>query len=736
MPLGVLSAALAALFLPAAVVVGIGLSVVDANIDEIRSLPKVYLWLVSSFVVLWLIGLPFMLAAVRGRLEWAARGLIALGINIMLWDAFRSLWLASYLHVAVFALLEVACWVAIVRLLRRLETSTLLSYAGMFAVLQIAVITGLHVQQRGVRVVAHAFRDLVVANEDRPAHHPDPWTRLPDGAVEMRGALDASSRRWESGIAGDPSASIRFAADDASDRPIAAIPILLDAPLDTPAVAELKLRVEQGSVRLGIRSEATGSWFYRRDVGHADGAEQTVYLPIFEGAPSGVAVEIAGIAGAPVSPVVVVEAMRVHRLPARLGEVAGARHGNVYQILLDGAQDDLYVALADAQPKFRFPGFTLYRDFHTTSRTTAWSLPAIMSSTIYDPGMGMSAAQWSENAYQTGLHSELHGAGVPIDDYAFHRKWCYDQADFCFTTEDYRSELLEQVADTFVVDFVFLRCLPNSVRAILIESPRRARPAADSWDVGFSLTSLFQRSAKDSRFDSFLKTGDFLINVFTVAYFEQMMAEETLRPAAGQYVFFHLMLPHGPFMWDENCEVIPKAERTPESHAARKLLQTACTYELVRRFVENLKALDRYDDATIIIHSDHGLPVPPDSAKGFHSDEAEQSDEWPEWYLESVSSGLLMIKWPHATDAAVSDLSVVSLDIAPTVLEQLDIPIPDRFEGRAIQTMPADVERTKVFYGDKGSRTQQAHAFNKFVKTGGAWVLEGTVPATPGDASK
>jgi arylsulfatase A-like enzyme len=185
------------------------------------------------------------------------------------------------------------------------------------------------------------------------------------------------------------------------------------------------------------------------------------------------------------------------------------------------------------------------------------------------------------------------------------------------------------------------------------------------------------------------------------------------------------MLPHGPHIRDEKCEVVPKALRTDETLAARKRSQHFCAYDLVRRFLENLKLLGRYDDATIIIHSDHGEPTNrPEGAQPFDPD---QSDKWPAWYVEDASSGLMMIKWPYAKDFSVSDLAVLSIDIAPTVLEQLEIPIPSAFEGLAIQTMPADLERENVFYGWDGV---WADEFSKFVKTDAGWVFQEKVPIT------
>ncbi len=69
----------------------------------------------------------------------------------------------------------------------------------------------------------------------------------------------------------------------------------------------------------------------------------------------------------------------------------------------------------------------------------------------------------------------------------------------------------------------------------------------------------------------------------------------------GTFTYLHLRGCHAPYTLDENCEVLPE----DGSKTATNLQQTTGMFKFISEYIQNLKALGLYDDATIIITGDH-----------------------------------------------------------------------------------------------------------------------------------
>ena len=120
----------------------------------------------------------------------------------------------------------------------------------------------------------------------------------------------------------------------------------------------------------------------------------------------------------------------------------------------------------------------------------------------------------------------------------------------------------------------------------------------------------------------------------------------------GSFRFIHLLGSHEPFLVDENGINVSPAPVTEEE-------QTIGVFRMVEEYLQDLRDLGLYDDATIIVTADHG-----------------------EWYytadpLESPSCPIMMVKPGHQTaeEAAAplefSDVPVAHADFQSTVLQAM-----------------------------------------------------------------
>ncbi len=119
--------------------------------------------------------------------------------------------------------------------------------------------------------------------------------------------------------------------------------------------------------------------------------------------------------------------------------------------------------------------------------------------------------------------------------------------------------------------------------------------------------------------------------------------------------------------------------RAPTDFDARKI--KACYYAMIeliddqfKRIVDALKANGQYDNTLIIFTSDHGEML------GDHGLAYKGCR-----FFEGLVHVPLVISWPaRFKHRAPSDALVELVDLAPTLLEAADLPIPDRVHGKSL----------------------------------------------------
>ena len=89
----------------------------------------------------------------------------------------------------------------------------------------------------------------------------------------------------------------------------------------------------------------------------------------------------------------------------------------------------------------------------------------------------------------------------------------------------------------------------------------------------------------------------------------ELIETEARRPAQGQYVQVHVGLPHGPYVLDQDCRFVGRRFKSDDMPGRLRayLDQSECALGLVAEFLRRLDELGRYDAATIVVQSDHGL---------------------------------------------------------------------------------------------------------------------------------
>lgn len=340
-------------------------------------------------------------------------------------------------------------------------------------------------------------------------------------------------------------------------------------------------------------------------------------------------------------------------LAAELQDRPAADRPNVYHMILDAFQDELF----EAPPATASPWDGFVR-FHAAApgRATVVSLPTIF--TGLEPRAGKRAA----DRVREGLEGEasllvaLRRAGyltvgfVPRYLYADHP----DSLDaVVFHDENARSGDLRALHRAFFARSFAWRTLPAAaVRAL-------ARRGALGLDPDFVRSAEALRLSTDAQ------------PVASRLSLERLLEQEPGLPGRGRYTLVHALLPHSPFLLGADCSYTPGA---PPTDLAR---QTACTLGLVERFLSVLDRLGRLEDSVVLVHGDHGSGEVPRAGQ-LVADEAA--------YLRTV----LLVKAAGARGPLRASAEPARLaDVAPTLLALLGLPPPAPADGRALPGLSA-----------------------------------------------
>ncbi len=374
---------------------------------------------------------------------------------------------------------------------------------------------------------------------------------------------------------------------------------------------------------------------------------------------------------------------------------ARSESGNVYHIVLDRMQTDVFlesVDIADARKTFR--GFELYRNNIANYLTTAPSRASYMSSTFYHEG---NYKDWFREVWRDqGIQKMLSDQNYRVWNYAPFRQWRDGSVDVFHYLRDIYYERTGIPASDFA-DFItlwLLRPVPNLLTEEALEPATAAGEALLA-----RLNGLEQTGSTTDDQPKALTMNKGIEVVASKHMFEQLAADETLRGDKGEYVYAHAIIPHLPYVLDASCNYYnPRMKKIDQRQAY--LDQAVCSVRLVEDFLIALQGSGHYDDATVILHADTG------AEEGFLSDppdyrSASTTLGKPDNQLLSGANALLMIKRPGETGPLKElDQPTQLVDLFPSLADILDLEeaIDTTIHGRSIYDARDDQRETRFAF--------------------------------------
>lgn len=191
------------------------------------------------------------------------------------------------------------------------------------------------------------------------------------------------------------------------------------------------------------------------------------------------------------------------------------------------------------------------------------------------------------------------------------------------------------------------------------------------------------------------------------------MLQGLLQPGEGRLYFLHTTLPHGPYHYAPGGGTYQPYDPAPTvfvQHALpgnrsvrtvkwtdqewllrhayqRHVLQTMCTDQLLGLLVRAARERGIWDQALVILTSDHGNRFQPGEYPRILSSEDPSS-------LAEILAVPLFVKLPGQTEGKIVDAPVQTVDVVPTVAEVLGLELPTPVDGRSLLgDLPAERER-------------------------------------------
>ncbi len=356
---------------------------------------------------------------------------------------------------------------------------------------------------------------------------------------------------------------------------------------------------------------------------------------------------------------------------------------NVYHIVLDEMQTDYFLAaLEDPTVRSCFRGFSLFRNNVANYSYTSASLLSYLTGTIFTGG---SYREWMSRNPDNLFHLASR-AGYDICIYGTPKLTLIGPPGARYVSQD-----------TLLKDYSGLRypLLTEFIRLWLARlMPNFATNRALDWGarLGKGLSELIEPS-KGGYIPKTIKEGSEPFSGMLM--FKDALQTEADRSAKSSYLYLHPLLPHCPYVLDEECNY----SRISGETAPLYLRQVRCTVSLLVDFLSELRRLGRLNESIVVVHSDHGsgwagFLAGSKSGVVYSSLEGPPKEKsydknihyWSKHHLEARSMALLMIKPPFAEgEFKVLDAATQLADVCPTILEYADLGVPEGdIEGRSL----------------------------------------------------
>lgn len=337
------------------------------------------------------------------------------------------------------------------------------------------------------------------------------------------------------------------------------------------------------------------------------------------------------------------------------GSLELAQDGNVLVFVLDCFESSWFEEIVEEDSSIIEPlaDFTYYRNGTSQFAHTDNSIPYMLTGVAWTEEI---AGNYPEYAYaNSDALSRIAENGYDLGIY---------------TGASYLADTVKTITTNYRSDSSWTYAPIETIKLMLKTSMYKMMPFALKPEYVYYSGDVFNLAESDEvwNIDNDIPFYNSLIQ-------EGLTVNEELDKA---FRFYHMRGPHGPYYLSEDIRYEPTGREATVSSQGRGSLR------IVYEYLEQMKALGIYDDATIIITADHG--------QGYILDTDKTSGK-----PDRTSRPIFIIKKPdeHGDAMRISNAPVSQAELIPAMLEAAG---QDRSDyGRTFEEIPEDEQRERMY---------------------------------------
>lgn len=334
---------------------------------------------------------------------------------------------------------------------------------------------------------------------------------------------------------------------------------------------------------------------------------------------------------------------------------------NIIVFVLDRCDTSYIYEIAEENPDFFEPlkDFTFYPNNTCEFANTHNAVPYMLTGTKYDGG---NMFEYPRDAWDNSSFLQLvHDSGYNIA--------MYTEEDY--VEEPYRGNILNYDAD------VKQKCrVIDTFNQLMTCSKYRIAPII--------MKNRYKYGALD--IDNLIDENDtWTINddyPYYCSLMEKGLSISETYKGKGTFYFYHFWGSHSPTNWSSDMKPV-KADSVSEAE------QTKAAFQMLYEYIADMKQLDKYNDATIIITADHGKQLSSD------------------YYLENgivdrTTIPVLFVKYSNDTydEIRVNEAPVSQEELISTILSAMGIDYMDY--GRTFEEIDLQEDRVRRYESGAG----------------------------------
>lgn len=325
-----------------------------------------------------------------------------------------------------------------------------------------------------------------------------------------------------------------------------------------------------------------------------------------------------------------------------------SRKQNIIHVVLDAFQSDVFYEILEEDREEldeRLSGFVFFADHTAAFPTTMVSIPAMFTGTVYRQQRPL-PRYVREHFDEGSLFKSLRAAGYRVDNIA----------EIPFDLRSASSTYRMRRPHVSYAEYVRFAGWQLADLSLFRHAPHLLRPVIYN-DQAWRLQNVLGPGDTSGR-------RHFPVNGAAIL---QELADR-LTPAVDEpvYKFIHVGIPHRPVTVDAECRYVEGLRPTRDNYKA----QARCAVRRLVAVLNRLRDIGVYDDALIVVASDHGIGYPPVKfVNNRHTPGGALA------MLSGRSMALLIVKPPNSRGAVrVSRAPTTISDIAATVLDAARVP--------------------------------------------------------------